>query len=342
MVSECSEPRYDTSTQLAEVRNRAGRVSRRQSAGPRRRSIRPARPYPGEVTEPVTTPRRPRSRAPARRRDRPDRDATASRLATSKCSTKPDRSHVTDADLAVERAIRGILETERPDDGVFGEEYGAHGRRHGSTVDHRPDRRDGELPPRRLELGDAHLPRHRRRAGRRRRQRTRLHARWWGAIGTARGASGRRDQPRAGCPSRGSPTSPTRPSASRASRSGPRSGGSRQLLALCGSLWRDRAIGDMWPYMLLAEGSIDAVAEFGVQEYDLRRPRADRPRGRRSLHGHRRHRRPSPRGAPSRRTGACTTPSSPSCHPSADTSARHRASPPSGIRPRRTLGGWYD
>ena len=42
-------------------------------------------------------------------------------------SLKADSSHVTDADLAVERAIRDALATERPDDGIFGEEFGAQG-----------------------------------------------------------------------------------------------------------------------------------------------------------------------------------------------------------------------
>jgi histidinol-phosphatase len=38
--------------------------------------------------------------------------------------TKPDRSPVTDADLAVEDAIRAVLATERPDDRIVGEERG--------------------------------------------------------------------------------------------------------------------------------------------------------------------------------------------------------------------------
>ena len=41
--------------------------------------------------------------------------------------TKPDRSPVTEADLAVERAIRELLAAERPDDGILGEEYGTEG-----------------------------------------------------------------------------------------------------------------------------------------------------------------------------------------------------------------------
>ena len=40
---------------------------------------------------------------------------------------KADATHVTEADLATERAIRAILEAERPDDGVFGEEFGVTG-----------------------------------------------------------------------------------------------------------------------------------------------------------------------------------------------------------------------
>ena len=37
---------------------------------------------------------------------------------------KPDQSPVTEADKAAEAAIRAILEAERPDDGIHGEEYG--------------------------------------------------------------------------------------------------------------------------------------------------------------------------------------------------------------------------
>lgn len=38
---------------------------------------------------------------------------------------KSDKSPVTEADRAAEAAIRAILEKERPDDGIIGEEYGA-------------------------------------------------------------------------------------------------------------------------------------------------------------------------------------------------------------------------
>ena len=40
--------------------------------------------------------------------------------------TKPDRTPVTEADHAVEEALRAQLARERPDDGIVGEEYGVH------------------------------------------------------------------------------------------------------------------------------------------------------------------------------------------------------------------------
>jgi histidinol phosphatase-like enzyme (inositol monophosphatase family) len=38
--------------------------------------------------------------------------------------TKPDATPVTEADRAAEAAIRALIETERPEDGIIGEEYG--------------------------------------------------------------------------------------------------------------------------------------------------------------------------------------------------------------------------
>ncbi|TPG41363.1 histidinol-phosphatase [Sphingomonas koreensis] len=40
--------------------------------------------------------------------------------------TKPDQSPVTLADRAAERAMRDLIRTERPDDGIIGEEFGIH------------------------------------------------------------------------------------------------------------------------------------------------------------------------------------------------------------------------
>ena len=46
-------------------------------------------------------------------------------------------------------------------------------------------------------------------------------------------------------------------------------GRSGDLLRLSRAVWRDRGYGDTWPYMLLAEGRLEFVAEFGVKEYDI-------------------------------------------------------------------------
>src|SRR5699024_3796402 len=46
------------------------------------------------------------------------------RSADLRVDDKPDMTPVTDADVAVERIIRDILEIERPEDAVLGEEFG--------------------------------------------------------------------------------------------------------------------------------------------------------------------------------------------------------------------------
>jgi histidinol-phosphatase len=46
-------------------------------------------------------------------------------------------------------------------------------------------------------------------------------------------------------------------------------GRQESLLALAGSAWRTRALGDFWPYMLVAEGSLDMAGEPDLQPYDM-------------------------------------------------------------------------
>jgi histidinol-phosphatase len=41
------------------------------------------------------------------------------------------------------------------------------------------------------------------------------------------------------------------------------------VIALTRAVWRSRAIGDMWSYMLLAEGSLDIVSEYDLKPYDM-------------------------------------------------------------------------
>jgi histidinol-phosphatase len=42
-----------------------------------------------------------------------------------------------------------------------------------------------------------------------------------------------------------------------------------QLTALSRKIWRTRAYGDFWSYMLLAEGAVDIVAEHDLKIYDI-------------------------------------------------------------------------
>jgi histidinol-phosphatase len=46
-------------------------------------------------------------------------------------------------------------------------------------------------------------------------------------------------------------------------------GRTEQLIALAERVWRDRAYGDVYAYMMLAEGRVEMVAEFDVKEYDI-------------------------------------------------------------------------
>jgi histidinol-phosphatase len=42
-----------------------------------------------------------------------------------------------------------------------------------------------------------------------------------------------------------------------------------QLIELSRKVWRTRAYGDFYSFMLLAEGSLEMVAEHGLQLYDI-------------------------------------------------------------------------
>ena len=180
---------------------------------------------------------------------------------------KADASHVTEADLATERALRDLLETERPGDGVFGEEYGITG---DSARQWIIDPIDGTanylkgIPmwttlialaidgvPR---VGVASQPA--------------IGRRWWAASGLGAWTN--------------TPTGETKrlavsavdtiadSSVSFQSIGQWRDAGKLDALErLTSSVWRDRGYGDAWPYMLLAEGRLEFVAEFGVKEYDI-------------------------------------------------------------------------
>lgn len=181
-------------------------------------------------------------------------------------SRKADRSHVTDADFATERAVRELLAAERPGDGIFGEEYGAQGDSRRQWI---IDPIDGTanflrgVPlwgtmialafdgvPR---VGVVSMPA--------------LSRRWWGADGLGAWTN--------------TADAPRRLSVSDVDSLGDASisfqsiaqwadaGRLPELHAVADRVWRDRAYGDVYSYMLLAEGRIDMVAEFDVKEYDI-------------------------------------------------------------------------
>ena len=181
--------------------------------------------------------------------------------------TKADASHVTEADLATERAIRALLEAERPDDGIFGEEYGSSGDAARQWI---IDPIDGTanylkgIPmwttlialvidgvPR---VGVASQPA--------------LGRRWWGATNLGAwtavpGATPRRLRV-SGVDSLAE-ASVSFQSLSQWDDAGQLDAAVR----LTRSVWRDRGYGDAWPHMLLAEGRLEFVAEFDVKEYDI-------------------------------------------------------------------------
>ncbi|MFJ4224880.1 histidinol-phosphatase [Microbacterium sp. NPDC089695] len=181
-------------------------------------------------------------------------------------STKADSSHVTDADLATERAIREIIAAERPADGIFGEEFGAQGDTHRQWIIDPIDGTANFLRGVPLwgtmialaidgvpQVGVVSMPA--------------LGRRWWASAGAGAWtgtASGPRRLQVSDVASLDD-ASVSFQSIAQWTRSGHRD----QLLRLADHVWRDRAYGDVYAYMLLAEGRIDMVAEFDVKEYDI-------------------------------------------------------------------------
>ena len=181
--------------------------------------------------------------------------------------SKPDLTPVTDADRTVEEAIRSTLKRARPRDAITGEEFGESG--HGPrrwVVDPIDGTKnfvrgvpvwatlialmDGED----VVAGVVSAPA--------------LGRRWWGAVGT-------------GAYTGKSLSAATRMTASKVSRLEDASlsfssyrgwedvGRGYAFLDLTKTVWRSRAYGDFWSYMLVAEGAVDVACEPEVNLYDL-------------------------------------------------------------------------
>ena len=180
---------------------------------------------------------------------------------------KPDLTPVSDADTATEEVLREFLARERPADGVSGEEFGAAGSGSRRWV---IDPIDGTknfvrnvpvwatlialLDGDDAVVGVVSAPA--------------LDRRWWAAKGGgAWGTVG-------GGPARGLSVSRVATlddaSLSYSSLSGWAGLGLREaFLALTDRVWRSRAYGDFWSYMLVAEGAVDLAAEPELSLWDV-------------------------------------------------------------------------
>ena len=186
-------------------------------------------------------------------------------------STKPDRTPVTDADQAIEQALRAALKDARRTDEVLGEEYGGEARSGRQWIIDPIDGTtnflrglpiwatlialavDGEPV-----IGVVSAPA--------------LRRRWWAARGNGAWA--------ATVSERGT-GAPARIAVSRVaelpdallsynSLQGWDDAGSLDgLLALARSCGRTRALGDFWSYVLVAEGQVDIAGEPDLKVWDM-------------------------------------------------------------------------
>jgi histidinol-phosphatase len=173
------------------------------------------------------------------------------RAADLRVETKADLTPVTDADRAVERAIRERVARERPGDGVFGEEEGDDGGATRWIVDPidgtrnfsrappvgetlSPLERDGAL-----ELGVVSAPA--------------LGRRWWAVRGAGAFANGERIGV-----SQVESLAEAAVSCSHAD----------DLARLEPVVWHARGLGDFWQHVLVAEGALDAAVDSELALWD--------------------------------------------------------------------------
>lgn len=181
--------------------------------------------------------------------------------------TKPDLTPVTEVDREAEQLIRSQLSRVRTRDSVLGEEFGASGSSPRQWV---IDPIDGTknyvrgvpvwatlialLDQGRPVVGLVSAPA--------------LQRRWWAALGT--GAYTGRSLAKATRLSVSSVKSLSDASFSYSSLSGWKELGIRdRFIDLTDEVWRTRAYGDFWSYMMVAEGSLDLAAEPELGLYDM-------------------------------------------------------------------------
>lgn len=180
---------------------------------------------------------------------------------------KADESFVTAADLATERAIREILESRRPDDGVFGEEFGTTGDAPRRWIIDPIDGTSNYLKGIPVwatlialavdgvpKVGVVSQPS--------------IGRRWWAVEGGGAWTSTPDGSVRRIHVSSVDDLS-TSSVSFQSIEQWDRAGRLPALTRLARTVWRDRGYGDALPYMWLAEGRLELVAEFDVKEYDL-------------------------------------------------------------------------
>lgn len=181
--------------------------------------------------------------------------------------TKPDLTPVTDADREAEQLIRSQLSRVRTRDSILGEEFGESGSSHRQWV---IDPIDGTknfvrgvpvwatlialLDHGKPVVGLVSAPA--------------LQRRWWAAEGT--GAYTGRSLAKATKISVSAVSQLSDASLSYSSLSGWKELGQREnFIELTDQLWRTRAYGDFWSYMMVAEGVVDIAAEPELNLYDM-------------------------------------------------------------------------
>ncbi len=182
-------------------------------------------------------------------------------------SMKPDMTHVTDADKAVENGIRESIAANRPGDSIYGEEFGTIGDSRRQWI---IDPIDGTanfvrgvpvwttlialaidgVPV----LGVVSAPA--------------LARRWWGAVGLGahtRDIDGSQRSIRVSSVAGLADASVSLSGLDRFEQAGKL----ENYLELARNVWRTRDYSDAWPYMMVAEGVLDVAGEFDLQPYDM-------------------------------------------------------------------------
>jgi histidinol-phosphatase len=186
-------------------------------------------------------------------------------------STKPDNTPVTDADKASEEAIRALLKSHRPDDGIVGEEFGndAGGAKRYWVIDPIDGtknflrgvptwatligliekRSDGSEV---VVVGVVSAPA--------------LFRRWYASEGNGAFVSVNKAAPVKISVSQVSEIKDTSIAYSDFIGWNERLAPFQELMS---QVWRTRGIGDFWSHMLVAEGAVDVAAEPSLAIWDM-------------------------------------------------------------------------